>query len=91
MQTLVQLPINYVPKQKIKEEHKATSTEVIDKKPEKFEPKRKLSEKEKELKLKEMMDNAKWRDDLRDKNIKKHEEIQKAEKDNYVYNKDFMR
>lgn len=37
------------------------------------------------------MDNAKWRDDLRDKNIKKHEEIQKAEKDSYVYNKDFMR
>ncbi|KAG8265078.1 RNA-splicing factor, partial [Homalodisca vitripennis] len=62
-----------------------------DVKKQKIEPKRKLTEEEKQLKLKEMMSNAKWRDDLRDKNIKAHEEKLKTEKDDYVYNEDFMR
>lgn len=52
---------------------------------------RKLTEEEKEERLKEMLDNAKWRDDLRDQNIKAYNKKLKEEKDNYVYNEDFMR
>lgn len=37
-------------------------------------PPEKLNESERERKLKEMMDNAKWRDNVRQKNVKRYEE-----------------
>lgn len=60
-------------------------------KPFKREEKRKLTEEEKEKRLQEMMNNAKWRDDLRDTNIKTYKKKLEAEKDDYVYSEDFMR
>lgn len=60
-------------------------------KPIKKEEKVKLTAEEKERKLKEMMDNAKWRDEQRDRNIKAFREKEKAEKDDYVYNENFLR
>lgn len=49
-----------------------------------------LSETEKQKRLNEMMENAKWRDDVRSQNIaryKKEESFEKVEN----YNEDFMR
>lgn len=60
-------------------------------KPFRREEKRKLTEEEKEKRLQEMMNNAKWRDDLRDTNIKTYKKKLEAEKDDYVYSEDFMR
>lgn len=60
-------------------------------KPFRREEKRKLTEEEKEKRLQEMMNNAKWRDDLRDTNIKTYKKKLESEKDDYVYSEDFMR
>lgn len=60
-------------------------------KPFRREEKRKLTDEEKEKRLQEMMSNAKWRDDLRDTNIKTYKKKLEAEKDDYVYSEDFMR
>lgn len=42
---------------------------------------RKLTEEEKKKKLEEMMDNVKWRDDNRTKNVKRYNEDEKREKE----------
>ena len=42
---------------------------------------KKLSEEEKKLKLQQMSENAKWRNDIRDKNIKKYKQDDKKEDD----------
>lgn len=87
-----QLPANYVPK---KASNTATeqlpSEEKNEVKPFRREEKRKLTEEEKKKRLQEMMNNAKWRDDLRDTNIKTYKKKLEAEKDDYVYSEDFMR
>lgn len=87
-----QLPANYVPK---KTSNTATeqkpSEEKNEVKPFRREEKRKLTEEEKEKRLQEMMNNAKWRDDLRDTNIKTYKKKLEAEKDDYKYSEDFMR
>lgn len=70
---------------------KLPSEEKNEVKPFKREEKRKLTEEEKEKRLQEMMINAKWRDDLRDTNIKTYKKKLEAEKDDYVYSEDFMR
>lgn len=67
------------------------SEEKNEVKPFRREEKRKLTEEEKEKRLQEMMNNAKWRDDLRDTNIKTYKKNLEAEKDDYVYSEDFMR
>ena len=42
---------------------------------------RKLTKEEKKKKLEEMMDNAKWREDQRKKNVTRYEKEDKAEED----------
>lgn len=52
----------------------------------------KLSAEEKEQKLKEMMDNARWRDDLREQNIKQYKKESEKESHGEKFEKDkFMR
>uniref|UniRef100_A0A8D9FC07 Pre-mRNA-splicing factor CWC25 homolog n=1 Tax=Cacopsylla melanoneura TaxID=428564 RepID=A0A8D9FC07_9HEMI len=92
------LPGNY--KAPSKSDHQNSKVKASTSKPAE-EPKKishhkkvKLSEEEKEQKLKEMMDNAKWRDDLREKNIKEYQKEAEKEKEKYneKYEKDkFMR
>ncbi|KAK0088117.1 hypothetical protein PV325_013113 [Microctonus aethiopoides] len=50
-----------------------------------------LSEKEKLRRLKEMMDNAAWRDKERTKNVKRYREQDKKEQTNKTYSSDFIR
>lgn len=53
---------------------------------------KKLSEEEKEQKRQEMMNNAKWREKEREKNIANYEaEDEKEKNDNKEYNGDFIR
>lgn len=92
MYKIFQLPANYVPKKPSKTATETfRSEEKTEVKPFRREEKRKLTDEEKEKRLQEMMNNAKWRDDLRDTNIKNYKKKLESEKDNYVYNEDFMR
>lgn len=52
-----------------------------------------LSENEREKKLKEMMENAKWRDEVRVKNVTRYkkEDAEEQKKVDKEYNEDFIR
>lgn len=50
-----------------------------------------LSEKEKDKMLREMMENAKWRKEDREKNLSRHRKIQSREENLKEYDDDFMR
>lgn len=45
-----------------------------------------LTEEEKEAKLREMMENAKWRDDQRAQNVARYDEEQRRENEEYARN-----
>lgn len=58
----------------------------------KWVPKKKLSEEEKEKRRLEMMENATWRNKERERNVKQYHEQEKKELSNEkIYNKDFIR
>lgn len=50
-----------------------------------------LSEEEKQKRLEEMMGNAKWRDELRVKNVARYKKEEAAENKDTEYNEDFLR
>lgn len=59
---------------------------------EKHRSKTKLTEEEREKRLRDMMENAAWRDKEREKNVKLYREAeQKEDEDSKLYNKDFIR
>lgn len=51
----------------------------------------KISEAEKQKRLEEMMENAKWRDEVRIKNVDRYKKEEAAESKDKEYNEDFLR
>lgn len=61
-------------------------------KEEKYKSKTKLTKEDRKKRLRDMMENAVWRDKEREKNIKLYREAeQKEAEDSKLYNKDFIR
>lgn len=59
---------------------------------EKYRSKTRLTEEEREQRLRDMMANAAWRDKEREKNVKLYRETEQKEmEDSKSYNKDFIR
>lgn len=91
---LKQLPAGYKPKNKESSPKPSRETKSIEeKKPSRKPEKVKLTEEEKERRMQEMMDNAKWRNEQREKNVQKYKtkeaKEKKSEKEGYT--DDFMR
>lgn len=64
-----------------------------DRKETKYRPRARLglTDEEKERRRQEMMANAAWRDQERERNVKKYREEEKKETQDNSYNKDFIR
>lgn len=83
--------MGYKPKNEQSPKH-SRETKSLDKKAVKKLEKVKLTEEEKEKRMREMMVNVKWRNEQREKNVQKYKAKEaKEKKSQQGYSEDFMR